>query len=84
MPSTDKFLHWFRQRRNEAAHEVEFSVTRDHLLTFKGYTTSDGRTPLDDPKNLPLLCKEMVFGFWNHHVKLFGPIFNPELFSKKG
>lgn len=76
------FLTWFRKRRNEAAHEVEFSITPQHLNAFKGYTASDRKTRLDLVENLSLLCQETVFGFWNQHVELFAPIFNPDLFKK--
>ncbi|HPA16133.1 MAG TPA: hypothetical protein PLU30_00200 [Verrucomicrobiae bacterium] len=79
-----KMLHWFRQRRNAAAHEVEFSVSKEHLSPFRGCRASDRKTPLDDPKNLNTLCLEAVFGFWNHHVEVFAPIFHPELFEKNG
>ena len=77
------FLHWFRQRRNDAAHNVDFSIDRNHLKIFSGYTSSDGVTPLDDPSNIGLLCMEIVFGFWNQHVHIFAPIFEKKLFEKE-
>ncbi|MDX6766032.1 MAG: hypothetical protein SFU85_04500 [Candidatus Methylacidiphilales bacterium] len=78
-----KFLHWFRRKRNDAAHEVDFKITKEDLSEFRGYTASDRKTRLDDPKHLSLLCAETVMGFWNHHVQVFAPLFEKRLFEKQ-
>lgn len=82
-----KFLNWFRQRRNEAAHEIEFAVTKEHLSAFKGYTISNNRIvlgpvpnqeqmpQLDHPFNLRGLCVFTVMHLWNEHLEVFVPIF---------
>ena len=75
-----EILHWFRKKRNEAAHRVDFSISAADLTIFRGLKASDPKTALDDPKNINLLCIEIVVGFWNAHVEFFAPLFMPELF----
>jgi hypothetical protein len=80
---SDKYaeiLHWFRKKRNEAAHQVDFSISAADLTIFRGMKASDRKTALDDPKNVHHLCIEIVVGFWNAHVGFFAPLFMPELF----
>jgi len=65
-------LHWFRKKRNEAAHETGFDVTADDLRLFKDELTS---VPFDTPSNLRLLCHHIVINFWNHHAEFFTNLF---------
>src|SRR5258706_7288848 len=75
-----KLYDSFRTLRNKAAHQSQFTLTPELLLPFKGTVASDRKTKLDDPTNFHLLCMEIVFDFWNAHVKLFAPIFQSYLF----
>jgi hypothetical protein len=82
-----EILHWFRKMRNDAAHQADFSLSKEDLRLFKGWKTGpfvseDGKykisIPLDDPKNIHHLCVELVMGFWNTHPTFFYRLFNPE------
>jgi hypothetical protein len=73
-------LHWFRKKRNDAAHQVEFSLSKGDLTLFKGleigpFVSEDGKDrlllALDDPKNIHHLCVEILLGFWNTHPEFF-------------
>lgn len=77
-------LHWFRKLRNEAAHQVQFQVTAADLKMFEGVNGTGNGPPLSDPKNLRVLCIEIVLGFWNSHVEVFAPLFMPETFPSIG
>ncbi len=78
-----KYLDWFRKRRNEAAHNVEFSITNEHLKLFREHQVKPGEPKLD-PNNIGKLCEEIVAGFWNMHADFFAPLFMPELFLEGG
>jgi len=75
-------LDALRSIRNKAAHEARFELTTDMLAPFNGVTYIGGDLKLNDPKNFAVLCIQTVFGFWNHGVRLFAPIFEPHLFNK--
>jgi hypothetical protein len=78
-------LHWFRQKRNEAAHEALFSISTADLAIFKGVKAviyAGPKVPkliegpaLDDPKNFHFLCLHIVIELWNSHVEFFSPLF---------
>lgn len=78
-----KGLDAFRDLRNKAAHQAQFNLTPDLLRPFQGMVGADRKTKLDEPKNFTRLCGELVFGFWNSHVHLFAPVFEPHLFNKE-
>ena len=76
-------LDALRDLRNKAVHKPQFNLTHEMLAPFKGVTSKGSNYKLDDPKNFVHLCGSTVFGFWNQHVRLFAPIFEPHLFNKK-
>jgi len=75
-------LHWFRKKRNEAAHQVAFSLLPADLTLFRGLSGYGNAMPLDDPMHFRELCIDIVLGFWNNHVEFFAPLFIPELFPQ--
>jgi hypothetical protein len=74
-----EILHWFRKKRNDAAHEVEFAITPADLVLFEGFQATgleckEGPVPIDHPRKLRMLCVEIIIGFWNDHVRDLGPL----------
>jgi hypothetical protein len=65
-----KLFDWFRGLRNEAAHKPIFSVTEEHLEKV-------ANEEFKDPNNFHRFCIFLLGGFWNRHVKIFGPVFAP-------
>lgn len=65
---------WFRKLRNRAAHEPLFLIHPDDLTLFRGtqYSTSSA---------FHELCLDLVAGFWNRHIELFGPKFMPDVLA---
>lgn len=81
-----KWMNGLRRIRNEAAHAAVFELTQlspKYWAPFQGLKSTLTNFPLDDPKHFVFLCQEIFAGFWNLHVRLFGPIFEPQLFEKK-
>jgi hypothetical protein len=65
---------WFRKLRNRAAHEPLFLIHPDDLTLFRG-------TEHSTPSAFHELCVDLVAGFWNRHVELFGPKFMPDVWA---
>lgn len=65
-------LDMFRKLRNRAAHEPFFSVTAADLR----HLTNER---LSNPEDLPNLCSDILAGFWNAHLEVFGPVFAPKV-----
>jgi hypothetical protein len=81
-----KFLNGFRKIRNIAAHAAVFDIEKldpKYWKPFHNLKQNVTNRQLDDPKNFIHLCHDLVFGFWNLHVRFFAPIFEPQLFEKK-
>jgi len=71
-----KTYNWFRRLRNKAAHEPIFHVTKDNL--------SDIENPekYTNPTEFYTMCVNIIGGFWNQHIPVFGPIFAPGAVSE--
>jgi hypothetical protein len=68
-----KVFNWFRKLRNRAAHQPLFKLTKDDLKYI-------GPKEYQNPENFYELCMlELIAGFWNEHIPIFGPIFAPGL-----
>jgi len=67
-----KVFDWFRKLRNKAAHQPIFQVTKNELknISPEKYKEID---------NFYELCIELIGGFWNQHIPIFGPKFAPGL-----
>jgi hypothetical protein len=66
-----KQLTWFRKLRNDAAHEVVFTITPDKLQLFS-------ETKFANVSHFPLLCMDIFMRLWNAHASLFSSKFSPE------
>ncbi len=66
-----KIYNWFRDIRNDAAHEPLFSIS---MVDFKKIDVKSELTP----RNYARICENIVFGFWNKHKDVFIPIFMNE------
>jgi len=72
-----KVFNWFRKLRNRAAHQPLFKLTKDDLKHI-------GPKEYQNPDNFYDLCMlELIAGFWNKHIPIFGPIFAPGLGGEK-
>lgn len=71
-----KIFDWFRKIRNKAAHDPFFEITKSDLSILKN-------KKYHNPSNFYELCNDLLSGFWNTHLKTFGPIFAPNLFKNK-
>ena len=68
-----KVFNWFRKLRNRAAHQPIFKVNKDDLKNLRP-------EKYKNPSNFYNLCmEELIGGFWNQHIPIFGPIFAPGL-----
>lgn len=68
-----KVFNWFRKLRNRAAHQPIFQVTEADLKNLMP-------EEYKKPGNFYNLCiGELIGGFWNQHIPIFGPIFAPGL-----
>jgi len=68
-----KVFNWFRKLRNRAAHQPIFQVIEDDLKNISP-------EKYKNPSNFYNLCMgELIGGFWNQHIPIFGPIFAPGL-----
>ena len=68
-----KVFNWFRKLRNRAAHQPIFKVNKDDLKNLRP-------EKYKNPSNFYNLCMgELIGGFWNQHIPIFGPIFAPGL-----
>ena len=67
-----KVFDWFRKLRNKAAHQPIFQVTKNDL---KNISPEKYR----ETENFYDFCFELIGGFWNQHIPIFGPKFAPGL-----
>lgn len=65
-----KIFDWFRKLRNKAAHQPIFQVTKAELGNI-------GPESFKEPENFYNLCVDLIGGFWNQHVPVFGPKYAP-------
>jgi hypothetical protein len=71
------FLHWFRKKRNDAAHEVEFDVTEDEVQKMWTSMTSYLGTLASHEVNLRNLCFAFLMSFWNRRKTELGRLMFP-------
>ena len=67
---------WFRKLRNKAAHQPVFHVTKNELSVLKDEKHKD-------PTQFYDLCIELIGGFWNQHIPIFGSKFAPGASGKE-
>ena len=65
-----KTFDWFRRLRNKAAHQPIFAVTKSDLSAVVP-------DEYKDPNNFYKLCVDIIIGFWNQHIPIFGPKYAP-------